>query len=71
MGSTEAEIYIAEMYAFGKGLPKNESEACRWYRKSAERGNMFAQLNLGLFYYQGTGVPADYIQAYKWFRAYP
>ena len=38
-------------------MPKDEVEAVNWYRKSAERGYIGGQLNLGFMYENGLGVP--------------
>ena len=39
-----------------------------WYRKAAEQGNAFAQLNLGFQYASGSGVAREYVPAYMWFN---
>jgi uncharacterized protein len=54
------------MYANGEGVPKDDTEAMKWSRKAADRGNAAAQLNLGLMYAKGLGVPQDFVQAYMW-----
>ena len=38
------------------------------WRRSAARGNVQAQLNLGVMYDSGAGVPQDYAQAVEWWR---
>ncbi len=55
------------MYANGEGVPENDAEAVKWYRKAAEQGDASAQLNLGFMYYKGTGVPENDVKAYQWF----
>jgi len=54
------------MYAYGEGVPKDEMEAAKWYRKAAERGSALGQSNLGHAYFTGQGVAKDEIEAYKW-----
>jgi tetratricopeptide (TPR) repeat protein len=49
-------------------VPKNYEEAFKWYRKSAERGYVFAQFQLAEFYQNGRGVTQDYAEAIKWYR---
>ena len=49
-------------------MPKDYSEAVKWYRKAAEQGNVNAQHNLGLCYYYGTGVGVDKSEALKWLQ---
>ena len=54
------------MYATGEGVPENDSEAVKWYRKAADQGYASAQNNLGNMYYKGDGVPENNIRAYVW-----
>jgi localization factor PodJL len=48
-------------------VPKDYEQAASWFRKAAERGQVKAQHNLGVFYYKGLGVAKDEQQAYFWF----
>jgi TPR repeat protein len=57
---------MGNCYFEGRGVPKDETEAVKWWRKAAEHNNAKAQYNLGSCYYNGTVVPEDYIQSYKW-----
>ncbi len=54
------------MYAKGKGVPKDDAEAVKWYRLAAAQGLARAQFNLGTMYDNGNGVPEDNVQAYAW-----
>jgi hypothetical protein len=36
----------------------------KWYRKSAEQGDVLAQFNLGVCYGKGEGVEMDKVEAY-------
>ncbi len=56
------------MYGNGQGVPQDDAEAARWYRKAAEQGLAKAQYRLGIMYYKGQGVPQDYVQAHMWFN---
>ena len=47
------------MYALGEGVPENDTEAVKWFRKAAEQGYADAQYYLGDVYYFGEGVPLD------------
>ena len=49
-------------------MPRDDSEAVGWYRKSAEQGYPEAQYDLGYMYYYGYGVPRDRVQAYDLFQ---
>ena len=55
-------------YTNGEGVPEDDSEAVKWYRKAAEQGNASAQFNLGIKYANGEGVPEDDSEAVKWYR---
>ena len=54
------------MYANGEGVPENDVEAVKWYRKAAEQGDAGAQSNLGSMYAKGDGVAEDKLNAYVW-----
>ena len=58
----------AWMYQRGNGVPQDDAEAVKWFRKAAEQGHAGAQNELGLIYQNGEGVPQDYAEAVKWFR---
>ena len=55
------------MYDHGYGVPENDAEAVKWFRKAAVQGNAKAQTNLGIMYVVGIGVPEDYVKAHMWF----
>ena len=55
------------MYQKGSGVPQDDVEAVRLYRRAADQGDTFAQNNLGMMYATGQAVPQDYVQAYMWF----
>ena len=54
------------MHSNGYGVPQNDAEAVKWYRKAAEQGFAQAQYNLGVMYYFGEGVSVNSIKAYMW-----
>jgi len=64
----EEQFKLAERYLKGKGVPQDNAEAVKWFRKAADQGHARAQFNLGLMYTKGLGVPQDYAEAAKWFR---
>jgi uncharacterized protein len=45
------------MYAEGQGVPEDDAEAVKWYRKAAEQGLAEAQFNLGEMYAYGKVSP--------------
>ena len=56
------------MYDYGglRGVPENDAEAVKWYRKAAEQGNASAQFNLGVMHADGEGVLKDFVLAHMW-----
>jgi len=67
-GNAVAQFNLGKCYDQGQGVPKDESEAVKWYRKAAEQGLAEAQCNLGLCYQFGDGIPESKDQAVKWYR---
>ena len=63
-----AQYNLANQYARGDGVDREEAEAVRWYRRAAEQGFAKAQNNLGWAYDNGRGVPADDFEAARWYR---
>lgn len=51
-----AQFSVGAAYAAGREVPKDEREAVRWYRLSAEQNYAPAQLKLGAAYVLGDGV---------------
>jgi len=51
-------------FSFGHGVPQNYGEALKWYKKAAEQGLAFAQLNLAAMYKKGEGVLKNYVKVY-------
>jgi uncharacterized protein len=67
-GNARAQYNLGFMHEKGQGVPKDDTEAVKWFRKAAEQGNAYAQVNLGFMYSKGQGVPKDDTEAVKWFR---
>ena len=65
-GDVSAQYFLGVMYTYGRGVPQNDAEAVKWYRKAAEQGFAQAQYNLGVMYYFGEGVSVNSIKAYMW-----
>ncbi len=65
-GDAGAQWFLGEKYALGTGIPENDSEAVKWYSRSAEQGYVSAYVSLSQAYGEGEGVAQDYIEAYKW-----
>jgi uncharacterized protein len=65
-GNPDAQAYMGYLYAIGRGVPQNYTQAAIWYRRAAEQGHPAAQYQLGLLYDKGHGVPEDVVEAEKW-----
>ena len=63
-----AQSLIGSIYREGLGVPKNDAEAVKWYRKAAQQGHVMAQVYLGFMYDNGYGVPENDAEALKWYR---
>ena len=67
-GDANAQFNLGMMYSSGRGVPRNDVEAVKWFRKAAEQNNVQAQLTLGNMYSSGRGVPRNDAEAVKWLR---
>ena len=67
-GAAYAQFNLGVMYDNGDGVPENDAEAVRWFRKAADQGYAPAQFNLGNMYHFGEGVPVNDAEAVKWYR---
>ncbi len=56
------------MYSTGRGVPKSDAEAAKWFCKAAEQGEACGQFCLGTIYEFGRGVPQNDAEAVKWYR---
>jgi len=66
-GDVDAQFSLGEMSKKGQGVPRDDAEALKWYRRAADHGHADAQNNLGIIYTLGKGVPVDYVQAHMWY----
>ena len=67
-GDAAAQNRLGAFYESGDGVPKDDAEAVKWYRKAADQGDADAQFNLGFMYAKGEGVAKDDAEAVKWYR---
>lgn len=66
-GNAEAQTLLGAMYWSGEGVPRDHTEAAKWYLRAAEKGYARAQNDIGFMYGFGEGIPPrDDVQAYKW-----
>lgn len=64
-GDPAAQILIAEIYARGLGVPRDEKEAARWYAEAAGHGIPEAQFQYALMLIDGRFVERDPDRAYE------
>ncbi len=69
-GDAEAQFNVGMIYANGKGVKADLSEAMRWYEKAAKQENGAAQYNLAQIYYKKAqeGEPHAYEKAKYWYE---
>ncbi|KAF9284706.1 hypothetical protein BGZ88_009836 [Linnemannia elongata] len=60
------DLYKANIYASGDGVPKDMKVAFEWILKSADKGNLYGQKFVGNWYYSGVDVSQDYGKAMQW-----
>jgi TPR repeat protein len=70
MGNARAQATLGNIYHGAKGVPKDDTEAMRWYALAAAQGHRFAQYSLGNGYMLGIGgLPVDQARATALFEA--
>ena len=58
------------MYAYGKGVQQDFTEAARWWKKLADQGDVKSQVALAGLYYQGSGLERNFEEAVRlWHEA--
>jgi TPR repeat protein len=67
-GDSESEYQLGILYSHGVDVPKDQTEASRWYGEAAEQGHAEAQFSIGTFYVLGIGVSQDFVLAHKWYN---
>jgi len=67
-GNANAQFNLGMMYQDGHGVPQNDSEAVKWFRRAAVQGFIDAQSSLGAMYIDGRGVPQNHAEAMRWLR---
>ena len=68
-GDKIAQYQTGVMFERGIGTDMNQSQASKWYEKSAVQGYMDAQYNIGLMYASGRGVETNEQLAMMWLAA--
>lgn len=67
-GDAAAQFELGHRHADGRDVVRDDAEALRWFRLSAEQGHAGAQHNLAFRYAFGQGVPLDDAEAVRWYR---
>lgn len=67
-GDLSAQLWVAQSYAEGTEVRRNEKKAFRWYLAAAEQGSAEAQTQAGRCYLDGKGVAKDGQKAIEWLR---
>ena len=66
-GQPNAEYELAMRLLEGRGLPKDQPAASRWFERAASLGLAPAQYRLGSMYEKGIGVARDLADARRWY----
>jgi hypothetical protein len=63
-GDADAQCGLGKQYEFALGVPEDDKQAAFWLQKSAEQGEVLAQVELGVVF----DKMQDYAQALIWYR---
>jgi len=66
-GNAHAQTRLGDAYVEGRGIPRDDAAAGRWYEKAALQGETGAQVKLAAMYLNGNGVLRNYNLAYVWY----
>ena len=64
----EVHYNIGLMFSSGDGVPKNDTQAAKWFLKAAEEGLPEGQFSLGQAYLNGSGVVMNTELALDWIQ---
>lgn len=67
-GDPHAQNQLGERYERGREVPKDDSQAFKWYQQSALQGFAAGQANLGRLYESGRGVERSLFEAAALYR---
>ena len=62
----EAEVFVGQLYAQGRGVDRDDAEAVRWFAKTADDDYGLGQALLGYSYCSGKGVEVDFVKCLQW-----
>ncbi|MGA9659754.1 MAG: hypothetical protein WBQ60_11745, partial [Asticcacaulis sp.] len=64
-GTDDPALTLGMEYEQGPAMTRDQAEAAKWYKVSADRGSELGARDLGQMYAKGVGVERDYVAAYK------
>jgi TPR repeat protein len=67
-GNTEAQFTLAQKLEQGKAIPRDLTEARRYYRTAAEQGHTKAWFAYAVCAELGKGGPVDFVEAAKYYK---
>jgi len=67
-GHADSQYKLGTAYDEGLGVPKDHSEAFKWFRLAAQQGHARSQFRIGDMYLSGDGVAKNEPEALNWFR---
>jgi hypothetical protein len=67
-GDPEAQVNLGTLYDGGLGVPQDEAEAVKWYRRAADKGDSDGQVSLGWSLIFGKSNLQDEAEAIELFR---
>ncbi|MFZ0704465.1 MAG: tetratricopeptide repeat protein [Candidatus Korobacteraceae bacterium] len=67
-GHVPTMLALAEMYTNASGVPLQPQLVFNLYRAAAQRGDQYAEFQVGRFYREGYLSAPDYAQAMAWFK---
>ena len=66
-GNSNAPLFIGMMYDGGQGVPRNPTEALKWYLIAAKAGSPAGAFNVGVMYDTGDGMARNVAEAADWY----
>lgn len=63
-GHVESMFLLGTAYAQGKGVPRDDALAARWFHQAARKGHARARTSLAYLHTQGRGVRRDLVLAH-------
>ena len=62
-----AQITLGFFYANGIGVDKDYKESIKWYRKAAQKGDIFSLKSLAVMFGKGMGCKQSHFMAHLYF----